>query len=285
MRKSDHTIFKDEQLARTFEEQGYLLLDFLPAEAIAQLRKILDQTGLHPERYFYSSSFIEDPALKQQISTDLEAVLQPSVDRICHDYRKLGATFLLKPTGNESIMPIHQDWTIVDESAFDSITIWIPLSDTHEQNGAIKVLPKSHRLTSALRSPTISDPIREIRPLAETLMQPLPMKAGQAFIFSHALLHASFPNISGQTRAAVAFGLVHRDARLLFPYKSPDDDMVEILEVGDDFFLNYPKPGERPAQAVTAERINPDETAVSPEAFRHYYNLQQPGKKRWWKFF
>jgi hypothetical protein len=275
------SIFKDPALAAAFEKDGYVVLDVLDEIAVQQLRDLLHQCALDFGDTFYSSSFIPDKARKHAISTQLEAIIDPKVAPFFSHHRKLGSVFLIKPSGSSGIMPIHQDWTVVDESEFDSITVWMPLQDTTEENGALRILPRSHRISQALRAPTLVNPLRDILAEAESLMQPLPLKAGQAFVFSHALLHASFPNHSGLPRVAVAYGVLHQDAELIYYFRENAGEPLEKLKVPDDFFLNYPAPGERPQDAQKIAQVDYQEFTIKPDDFKTYFGLIQEKPGLW----
>lgn len=276
------SIFKDPVLAETFEREGYVLLDLLDQAAVDRIGEVLNQNAFPFENTFYSSSFISDKRQKQMISQQLEAIIDPLMIPHLITHKKLGAVFLIKPPGPSSVMPIHQDWTVVDETQYDAITVWIPLQDTNVGNGCIRVLPGSHRLSMALRAPTLQNPLQDILPEAEKMMQPLPMKAGQAFIFSHALLHASFPNLSTEPRIAVAYGVVHQEAQLMYYFREQAGEPLELLGVPEDFFLNYPAPGQRPEGAVRIKVLeNYRETTISLAHFRHYYGIKEKKPGLW----
>ena len=265
------TVFQDELLSRKFEENGYVVMDLFSKETIHALKNVYTSACLEFSETFYSSSFIEDMSLKKEISHRIHGLLSSAISEHFKDYKQLGGVFLVKPTGPKGEMPIHQDWTVVDESKYCSITIWIPLQKTVTQNGAIKVLPKSQKLTSALRSPTLRDALSSIKNDCEEHLIPLEMEVGQAFVFNHALLHSSYPNLSNEPRIACAYGLIHKDAEMLFYHKV--DEKVEVLKISEDFFLNYPKPGERPENSEFLKSIDYQEQMVSKEEFNRFYNI------------
>ncbi len=271
---SNISIFKDEKLGQQFDKNGYVVMDLFDKETIGCLKDIYSSANLSFDQYFYSSSFIEDMQTKAKISTEITSLLQSNIERHFTSFKKLGAVFLVKPTGTAGEMPIHQDWTVVNESKFSSITIWIPLQKTTEKNGTIKVLPRSHKLSSALRSPTLDDALSSIKQICEKDMLTLEMDIGQAFVFNHALLHSSFPNLSEDPRIAVAFGLVHKNAELMFYHKV--DEKVEILNISEDFFLNYPKPGERPINSHLKEEINYQSEPLTVDDYYDFYQLEKP---------
>ena len=135
---------------------------------------------------FHSTSFINDTELKQKINREVEILYGSKVDSTFHHIKKLGNSFLTKPSGAGGRMPVHQDWTVVDEDKFCSVTIWVPLQDVNENNGAMKVLPGSHRFSKTLRAPTLPNEFNGISDLVLEKMKSLPMKAGEAlFLITH----------------------------------------------------------------------------------------------------
>ena len=49
-----------------------------------------------------------------------DSVVSENMNEILEDFKPLGASFLTKFRGEYSEMPIHQDWTVVDENQFGS---------------------------------------------------------------------------------------------------------------------------------------------------------------------
>ena len=230
--------FKNAKFQRDFDLNGYIVIPFLNQEKIVELRNLFFETHSSIPEGFYSSSFSEDEVVKQKIINQIENVFGPSVEDIFGEIKKLGSCFLNKQPGIKGEMPVHQDWTIVDEPYQDSLTIWVPLQDVDETNGAIQVIKGSHRFSNALRSPSLEDPFKLVSENLKEDLELIKLKAGEAIVFSHALLHASPPNLSKEPRIAVTYGLVSKNAQLLFYHKTKEGE-VEQYEVGEDFFQKY----------------------------------------------
>lgn len=258
-------LFQDPELQARFERDGYVVLPWMSPEAVADIKSTY--TTLHPENPaegFYSTTFSEDAAFKQGISERVEKWYAPSVGETFSDYKKLGAGFLCKAPGETGHMPIHQDWTVTFESEEDfSATIWMPLQDVDAGNGAIKILPGSHRYANALRGPSLPVIWREVFDLLEPHMKTLEMKAGEAFIFDHSLLHSSHLNQTEVPRLAVTYGLAPQDADLIYYWKS--GDKIERIYMGDELFMRYHNIGERPRFGVSQGYFHQDLSPVTPE--------------------
>ncbi len=79
-------------------------------------------------------------------------------------------------------------------------------------------------------------------------MVTVPMKAGQAFVLNHAVIHASAPNTTDQERLAIAYGVMPQAAKLMYYHKNADEpgDTIEKFDMPDDFFQRYYNIGQRP---------------------------------------
>ncbi len=240
-------IFTDLKLQQQFDQDGFVVLPFLNADEVKKLTALFEE--MHPktpEKKFYSSTFSDQPEFKKRITDFTETIYAPKIDSLFQDIKKLGSSFLCKSPGTEGKMPVHQDWTVVDESKFYSATIWVPLVDTNEANGAIRVLRGSHRFTGTLRAPTLTSEYENVKDSIWNQMEVLPIKAGEAFVFNHALIHASSPNSTQKERVAVTYGMIPRQAQLLL-YHSNGNGRVEKYAMPDDMFLKYDNIGQRPA--------------------------------------
>ena len=271
-------IFQDDALQQRFETYGYVVLPFLSADEVAALARTYREMFPGLPEGFYSTSFSRDEPAKAKLSAVVDAVFEEKVDRLAAPYRKLGSCFLSKSPGERGEMPIHQDWTVVDESRYQSLTIWVPLCDVDERNGALRVLNGSHRFSDALRAPTLPDPFREVKAEIEADLVTVPMKAGEAIIFSQALLHASPPNLSGQERDVVTFGFVPEKAELLYHYRNEAGN-VERYAVPDTFFAEYNTDiGTRPATGTLREEFeyaSPVYTAADYRRMQHAFAKQK----------
>jgi ectoine hydroxylase-related dioxygenase (phytanoyl-CoA dioxygenase family) len=232
------SFFLDENMYKLFDENGFVIIPFFNDFEIDKLKSIYGKTP-KKNMVFESSSYIEDDFLSEKINNNVSEVFQPVINAVFSECKPLGTSFLTKKSGEDSVMPIHQDWSVVDEAIYSSITCWIPLQDTNANNGAMRVIPGSHKFTSELRSPTIPVCFEDIQNDLEPFLKTLPLKAGEALIFNQSLWHASHVNISGKDRVAVTFGLTDVDAKLyMYYYKN---GIVEKWSMPNDMFLKYSK--------------------------------------------
>jgi ectoine hydroxylase-related dioxygenase (phytanoyl-CoA dioxygenase family) len=229
---------RNSDLAAKLEKDGFVLVPFLNSTQVEQLKNIYSKIDVKTDQLFWSSSFLASNEQKRQISEEVGACLQSSVGEILSDHKPLGSTFLTKFPGQYSEMPIHQDWTVVDETQYGSYTIWVALTDTTAENGALQVIPGSHRLSNALRSPSLPVSFENLRTELRAYLKMLPMKAGEALIFNHALLHSSPANTSADPRVAVTFGFVPKEASLCM-YYAAENGKVTKYNMPEDMFIRY----------------------------------------------
>ena len=229
--------FIDTGLQNFFIEKGYVVVPFFDETQIALLQSKYDNIEHNKGLLFESTSFIEDRVVKEECNDFVASVFELQIKSIFENYKSLGTSFLTKRAGEYSSMPIHQDWTVVDETEFASITCWVPLIDTTTQNGAFQVIEGSHLFSDALRGPSL--PVAFEGQDLSCFLKTIPLKKGEAIIFNHALIHASHRKKKKKERVAVTFGLTHKDASLLMYYQK--ENGVEQWQMPDNMFLEYPK--------------------------------------------
>lgn len=261
-------IFADIKQQQLFELNGYVVVDLLNQGEVELLAHAYHSQDFGNPDGFYSTSFSKDESIKAKLGNLIEDVVGHKAGKILHSYKSLGSCYLTKAPGEKSVMPWHQDWTVVDENLYDSMTIWIALQDVNEQNGVMKVVPGSHRFSDRLRSPLLGNPLSEIEAELEKDALFVNLKAGQAIIFSQALMHASPPNLSDKLRLAVTYGFIHQDAHLYFYFKN-EAGLVEKYQVPDTFFKQYnTQIGERPAEGTLVETLSIKESCISKTEYR-----------------
>jgi ectoine hydroxylase-related dioxygenase (phytanoyl-CoA dioxygenase family) len=268
-------IFKDSNLQKEFELHGYVRLSLLSTSEVGILKENYEKQDWKDSEGFYSTSFSEDDDLKDMLDLLIQNTLDKSLKEILHPHQSLGSCYLSKAPGKKSEMPIHQDWTVVDETKYDSVTIWIPLQDVDAENGALQVVPGSHRFSNILRSPFFKNSLNEIEETLRSDLKNMPLKAGEAIIFSQALMHASPPNFSPTKRLAITYGFIPKEAQLIFYCKS-EEGLREKFEVSPNFFKEYnTKIGEKPQNGKRVEVCEMEEQHLSLSNY-------QLSKKKYW---
>ena len=114
-----------------------------------------------------------------------------------------------KPAASSRSVPWHQDGPFWPVKPMKSCTIWVALDDVDAANGAMKVIPGSHK-KDALEHNLIEDknstlnrelPIENID---EKSAQFIELKAGEVSVHDIGIIHGSAANSSGRRRAGLA---------------------------------------------------------------------------------
>ena len=271
-------IFQNKNAQARFEAEGFVVKPFLNSNKVAELSGFAKSFPVDIKTAFYSTSYHEDLNLKKEYHQKVYELLKGEISEVFENFDVLGSAYLFKQPGNESWMPPHQDWTVVDEKNSVSLTIWIPLQDLNESNGAIKVLPKSHKKFTQLRAPSIPFPYQENFMDLEAKMETLFLKKGEAFIFNHALVHGSSMNNSKETRIALAIGLVPKNEELFMLYRQ--NGTTSKYAMPKDMFIRYPEVAKEPLIGEKVDEFKTEKFEMTKEEITAEITNTNPQAKR-----
>jgi ectoine hydroxylase-related dioxygenase (phytanoyl-CoA dioxygenase family) len=233
-------IFQNSEIQNQFDEKGFVKLKILDHQIIKDLRSYCLSEFPVDNKAFFSSSYLNDFEKKKAISDFIIDEVQASFDKEFINHKALGAAFLIKGSGDHSEMPMHQDWSIVDESKYYALNIWIPLIETNETNGCLEVIKGSHLWNENLRAPTIPFFLNGHQEKLKKHFTQIPTEIGEVIILNQAVIHYSKPNHSTEIRPAITVGLVSSDAPLSLHYWDKDNpQVIEEFEQKDDFLLRF----------------------------------------------
>lgn len=174
--------------------------------------------------------------------TTWQVLVREVFDQVAPDlerYRPVIANLIRKDPGG-GLVPVHQNWSMVDEGAFRSISLWFALDDVDVHNGALYVVSGSHDRFRSVRGswgdtkwsgPGCAEHVLEIA-------RPLPCPAGGGFAFDDALVHGSHPNEHHEARVAVQVICVPQEARLLY-LTDLSDEIAEVEDVDPTYFFDF----------------------------------------------
>jgi hypothetical protein len=259
-------VFVDAEQERQFRRDGIVIARLLDeAEARALLDAYWSRASALDRYGFHASMFSRDLEYRRAVDADVKQALAARALRLLSDYRAVVGNYVVKEQGrDDSQVPVHQDWSFVPEPEMHSINVWCPLIDTTVENGRLQVFRGSHELFPILRGPFFPSPYVDLAPFIERhCLTELPLRAGEAAIYSHALVHASPPNRSAQPRVAANLTLVPREAELFHGWLD-GGPRPELFRVEDEFFLRNII-GERPAGVPSLGQIGAPIPVVSEE--------------------
>jgi hypothetical protein len=229
------SILKDEAQNKALAEKGYAVFPFLKPDTVEQLASYYLEFQKEEPSHFYSSTHSADMAFRKKTSDFINAILSPLVPDVLVDYKLLGGAYVVKPAHGKGILQPHQDWNLVDERKSRSYNLWIPLVDVDVKNGAVFVLAGSHARLNTYRGPGIPSVFKEVEQHIWQKLEPLPMKAGEALFYDHALLHGSPANTSDRVRIGIVCGVIPKDVAMQL--HALQDGKIETFQCDESFFL------------------------------------------------
>lgn len=243
------TIFRDPEHQKQFEEDGYIIVPFLSPEDVQTL--IDFKNGTKPDNRFntnaedatYHFTFLDTNIdYKKEVFNTVMRYFQPALDRYMIDYQPLIVNFVLKDPGYGEV-PVHQNWSFVDEQKFRSFSVWVPLIDTNKENGTLEVIPGTHtqNFYYAKRSPWIPWYFKDFSEFViKEYHRPLDVKAGHAVIFDDSLIHYSTPNSSDKQRVVIQNIIIPKETDAVHYYVDPArPEVLQVMTVDKEFYLDY----------------------------------------------
>ena len=241
-------IFHDDGLQGHFTETGYAQVPMLSDEEVAYIHSCLAQlrpadkfapTGRDGFEHSYHCSFLDKSIeYKREAFALMEEVFADHIDRHLNGFRILSSNFYVKPPGTGTFV-IHQNWPTIANLNDTTVTIWTPLQDVIETNGALQFVVGSHKLLPHVEGPRCPGFFDKFRPeLIEKYLKPIDLSAGQSLIFDDGLIHWSANNDSDKARIAIQIACVPNDTQpVFFFFDQKHPDRFEMVEADREFYL------------------------------------------------
>lgn len=238
-------VLNNKFLYRQLLQDGIVALPPINADDIEKLTELfnvfhadLDDSFFHRFHVGVHSNNFE---YKKALHDAITQILDPYLHVHFTNFRRLVWTMQIKGTGAGSLVPLHQDWSVVDERYFSSFTLWIALCDTTIENGCIHAIPQSHLLPCFPRGIALQGKYDSLHDDLLPYMKPYACKAGTMLIFDNRLLHYSPPNFTGNFRVSTITLLVPDKADTVLYYKNTNvpDAPIEVYDMEDDFYLHF----------------------------------------------
>jgi ectoine hydroxylase-related dioxygenase (phytanoyl-CoA dioxygenase family) len=210
--------------ASSLQEHGYAVLPgMVSASLLADLRRFTDERldredEAHFTRFRHHGSMLmldplTDDAIRRLVT--LPAALRALADLGYPDPRWLSAYLISKPARSPSLW-WHQDWWAWDDEVSfaersPQLFVMYYLCDVHHGNGALRVIPGSHRRAHPLhrKLPEAHAPEIERASPASIAHERQPdevtveVRAGDAVVGDVRLLHCTHPNHSSRRRTCL----------------------------------------------------------------------------------
>lgn len=245
-------VFRDDDHQAELEERGYVVLPFLEPDEVAALvdgyDRLARELGGSSAPGDYNDTFAEfsiihsRPEFRRRSFDLITSVLGPVADRHLVDHRPLIANFVNKPAGT-GVVPTHQNFSVVDEARFRSVSVWVALVDCVVDNGAMSMLDGSHRALRGRRGMWAYQAFGGIgQDELDPLLRSVEVPAGHAVILDDALVHYSPPNRTDERRLAIQFVMVPADADpMWFQQVGEAGDALDIAvwQIEPRFFFEF----------------------------------------------
>ena len=121
-----------------------------------------------------------------------------------------GSSFFIKNARDKGFVSWHQDSTYWGLDPADVVTAWVALSDSTEENGAMKVIPGTQKMDQIAHNDTFrkdnllsrgQEIMVDVNPSQAVTLE---LKAGEVSLHHVRLIHGSEPNPSGRRRIGFA---------------------------------------------------------------------------------
>lgn len=271
----EHSVFKDHDLAKEIHEIGYKVLPLLDKNGIANLNALYEENhtlNMEDGGMFYSM-YSKDKAYRYRVHGEISKILTPILEDVFKDYKNVINAFVVKGSGGKSEFYVHQDTTALDEFKHSPISLWIPLHDIEQENGAMCLVEKTHWFFSPYRGVSFQFPFTGINDVVRSYLKPITMKAGEVLIFDPRVIHNSLLNKSGKNRLAVICGIFPAQAKFVTCFQdsiSPESP-IELYEHNDSYLLEYPnffyECHERPSSGEVIGTVDENFPEMTSEEF------------------
>jgi non-haem Fe2+, alpha-ketoglutarate-dependent halogenase len=146
-----------------------------------------------------------------------------------------GTLLLCKHAFDGTFAPWHQDGHYSGWHMTPSLTAWIALTSSTQENGCLRVIPGSHTASlhahrTIIDNKTLSDYSPEIEMEVDELRAVyVGLRAGEMSLHNNCIIHGSAPNRSGEER----LGFVVRFVTPAFQARKPGFPLIRVLGDAD----------------------------------------------------
>ncbi len=239
-------LFKSTELQKQFDEDGFVKVALLSTQQVIELQQAYKSVAAEHEGMalpYITTSHSNNHELITKVDNLIQPTLSAELSKVLTNYRLLFGNFLVKMPVSHSETDPHQDITFVDESKYTSVNVWVPLQDVNKNNGCMYFLPGSHQFIPTIR-PThhYPWPYENVKNEIKEKSIVFEARAGEAFIFNHAVIHGSFANNGATPRIAVVVAAYNESAPLIH-YFLPDINkpVLQKYSMTKNAFLSFVK--------------------------------------------
>ena len=249
-------VLRDTLLQEEFEKKGYVQVAFLNEEQVEYLKNMFFETLAESGGYktsddadfkteseiTYDFTFIDkNPDYKRKVFKIITEVFKQKADEYLNDYTPIIANYIRKKE-NGGEVPLHQNWAFVEEEKFTSVSIWVPLVDSNEENGTLQMVDNSHKKFGKIRGPLIPWELDGIKnEIISNHLTPMNVKAGTGVILDDSIVHYSNINTTSGLRLTIQLILIPSCTHPVHYHfdRSKGTETVQVFETNQDFYMGF----------------------------------------------
>jgi ectoine hydroxylase-related dioxygenase (phytanoyl-CoA dioxygenase family) len=226
--------------AMNIEQLGFYKFSFTSADIISEAKLLYKR--FYGEKKTIGMQVTHNTGSEKmniEVSRLIGQLLYNDIERHFPSFRFFIGHFIVKQARNGSDFQLHQDWSIVDESKYKSLQLWIPLELSYPENGGMCFLPRSNTFHTNHRSGSFGIPRIPIIESLHPYLSYVRLCPGEAVAFENRLFHGSFSNASGDERLTLLLNLVSKDATTQYYHFNTEKSCCEVYEVNDEILLTH----------------------------------------------
>jgi ectoine hydroxylase-related dioxygenase (phytanoyl-CoA dioxygenase family) len=232
-------LLKDPSAQRRVDSDGFVVARLFSEPQLERLRASYDRfVGDTEVSGLYESSRHKPYDVNRSITDAIHDEVVLAAGDLFHPSTIYGGSFMVKSHKDSEVLPLHQDWSVVEEDRYATLFIWCPLADATVLNGGLFVLPGSHRYFDTLRSGTYASNRYVLPPELHRRVVDVPLRAGEAILYRDALFHGSHANNGSQERVVVTARVVEEGARLVYYHRASETE-VDVYQASPEFYLTH----------------------------------------------
>lgn len=272
----------DDALEAEFCERGWVVVPLLSEQETTHLRDFYrtrtadgsqNAEGAYNPTYAEFSVIHSTPEFRADAFREIVDVVGVRAQEWLRSFRPLVANFVNKLPG-QGVVPMHQNWSVVDEQQFRSVSVWVALVDCTVENGTLELLAGSHHDFRDPRGMWAYEAFADVADDVHALLDRVEVPAGQAIILDDAVVHYSPPNESTRDRLAIQLIMVPESATPRFFQRVDGDDdqmVVDVWEVEERFFWDFWHGDGDARYGTVVDRIRIPSARVGAQEFLDRY--------------